>query len=77
MPEAMCAHANVIAVAVVEALVKQNFAGRASAMSSRRVLQSLHDALTHVSGRVLFFYFLTKNITQLSVLSRSRRRLHK
>lgn len=54
MPEAMCAHANVIAVAVVEALVKQNFAGRASAMSSRRVLQSLHDALTHVSGRVLF-----------------------
>lgn len=64
MPEVMCAHANVIAQPVVEALVKQNFAWRASAMSSRRVLRSLHSALTHVSRRVIFvvsFFFCTKD----------------
>lgn len=82
MPEVMCAHANVIAQPVVEALVKQNFAWRASAMSSRRVLRSLHSALTHVSRRVIFlvsFFFLYKGreISKLSVLSRSRRGFHK
>lgn len=70
MPEVMCAHANVIAQPVVEALVKQNFAWRASAMSSRRVLRSLHSALTHVSGRViflvLFFAQRTRNIKTVS-----------